>query len=335
MEPKKYVGSFEYESRRLQDDFLEALPDSREGREANEMWKSLTGGIRPELKDKYFDVVDTHMPIKGLQVLRWWYGQENSGNPNNNVWRYDLGKLVMPIMFKDVDLLLELLSRYDKITHKVKDINMKLFLKIDGDSIRQAFNLHALEETTYSVNMEVFGKDFENAGIEVNKQMIMAFVKEDSGVKLAPATIQNKLADCDDYNANLVNTHIALYQVLRLQNKNKFTHATMSICWGYQKVGEDFILDFPTYLDRCINEGFIALKQGKQIPFRWYSMLMYLILFKCQDYFAQGFDLEIEKDGEKLPVQLWITILSLDWEGAIMSPFENDFAYTLRRKLVP
>ena len=63
-------------------------------------------------------------------------------------------------------------------------------------------------------------------------------------------------------------------------------------------------------------------------------MLMHLVLFHCQDYFAQGFDLEIEKDGENLSVQLWTTIFSLDWEGANLGLFENDFAYMLR-KLIP
>ena len=109
----------------------------------------------------------------------------------------------------------------------------------------------------------------------------------------------------------------------------------MWICWGYQKVGEAFILDFPTYLDKCINEGLIALKQGKQVPFRWYSLLMHLIIFQCQDYFGHVFDLEIEKDGEKLLVQLWTTILSSDWNGENLCLFENDFAYMLRRKLIP
>ena len=64
-------------------------------------------------------------------------------------------------------------------------------------------------------------------------------------------------------------------------------------------------------------------------------MLMHLILFHYQDYFAKGIDLEIEKDGERLLVQLWTTIFPLDWEGANLGLFENDFSYMLRRKLIP
>ena len=105
MAPKKYVGCFNYEGRWLQDDFFVYLPNSREGREAKEMQKSLTGEVHPGIKDRYYEVVDTHMPNRGLQIFRWCYGQENLGCPNNNVWRYDLGKLLMPTIFKDMDLL--------------------------------------------------------------------------------------------------------------------------------------------------------------------------------------------------------------------------------------
>ena len=100
------------------------------------MSRSLTGEVRLVVKDRYDEVVDTHMPIKGFQTFRWWYGYKKSSFPNNNVWQYDLGKLVMPTIFKDVDLLLELVARYDEITHEVKNINGNVFLRIDANSIR-------------------------------------------------------------------------------------------------------------------------------------------------------------------------------------------------------
>ena len=42
----------------------------------------------------------------------------------------------MPIVFKDVYLLLELAPKYDEITHEVKDINGDVLLRIDADSIK-------------------------------------------------------------------------------------------------------------------------------------------------------------------------------------------------------
>ena len=113
MVPTKYVRHFEYENRRLQDDFLEALSKCKEGQDAHKEWKSLAGEVCLGLKDRYERVVGTQMPTKGLQIFRWWYGQVNLGSPNDNVWKFDLGDLVVPTIFKDVDLLLELVSRYD------------------------------------------------------------------------------------------------------------------------------------------------------------------------------------------------------------------------------
>jgi hypothetical protein len=44
-------------------------------------------------------------------------------------------------------------------------------------------------------------------------------------------------------------------------------------------------------------------------------------------------DLELQRDGVHLPVQLWSTILSQDWEGASATLFINDFVYSLRQRL--
>ena len=85
MAPKKYVRHFEYEKRRLQDDFLEALSECKEGQHAHKEWKSLTTKVFPGLKDRYVGVIVTHIPKKGLQIFIWWYGQENLGNPNDNM----------------------------------------------------------------------------------------------------------------------------------------------------------------------------------------------------------------------------------------------------------
>ena len=76
------------------------------------------------------------MPMKGLKIFRWWYGIENEGCPLSNVWQYDLGKSIIPIIFKDVDLLLELVERYDHIIHEIIDIDGNVFLKIHAKSIR-------------------------------------------------------------------------------------------------------------------------------------------------------------------------------------------------------
>ena len=74
MAPKKYAGHFKCEPRRLHDDFLEALLNSKEGKEEFEKWRSLTREVYPGVKDRYSEVENTHMLTRGLHIFRWWYG---------------------------------------------------------------------------------------------------------------------------------------------------------------------------------------------------------------------------------------------------------------------
>ena len=78
------------------------------------------------------------------------------------------------------------------------------------------------------------------------------------------------------------------------------------------------ILNFPTYLERNMYTGLEALKNWKMANLKWFSLLMYLILFHGRNYFEQFTDLEFERDGEPLPVQLWTIVLSSNWEKPIL-----------------
>lgn len=69
MPPKKYYGKFEYEERRLQDDFLDHLPRCKEGREATQLWNELDFEVCPGLKEKFGEVADSVLRISGLQIF--------------------------------------------------------------------------------------------------------------------------------------------------------------------------------------------------------------------------------------------------------------------------
>lgn len=85
MPPKKYFVKFEYEDRRLKDDFLEQLPYSKEGNEANKFSRILGNESLLDLKDRFRSIADTYMSTKGLQIFRWWYKEVNTGSPLSNV----------------------------------------------------------------------------------------------------------------------------------------------------------------------------------------------------------------------------------------------------------
>ena len=81
------------------------------------------------------------MSIQGLEIFRKWYEQSNMGSPLWNVWQYNLGKLVVPIIFFDVDLFLVLAKRDDPITKEITDLEGETLIKISVDEIRFVFDL--------------------------------------------------------------------------------------------------------------------------------------------------------------------------------------------------
>lgn len=85
--------------------------------------------------------------------------------------------------------------------------------------------------------------------------------------------------------------------------------------------------DYAPYITDAIHEGLIGIKNGKvDRPFGWYSLLMHPFLFKGGDYIANEMDLVKEKDGEKMSVQLWSTVLSWDRKDANYLKFDKCFA---------
>lgn len=65
------------------------------------------------------------------------------------------------------------------------------------------------------------------------------------------------------------------------------------------------IFYYASYLAEVVHNGLIGINMGKvDKPFCWYYLLMYICLYKGLFVFSEDTKLELEKDGEKLPVQL-------------------------------
>ena len=67
--------------------------------------------------------------------------------------------------------------------------------------------------------------------------------------------------------------------------------------------GMSSILDFATFLFEEIHNGLVGIDQGKvNRPFCWYSLLMHICHYKGVTFFSKEMMLELERDGEKLPI---------------------------------
>ena len=73
-----------------------------------------------------------------------------------NVWDFDIGKLVVPGVFFDSDLLTNITKKYDPITRIVKNHAGDNLFRVSPTLIREVFKLnpnHAIHER---IDMELF-----------------------------------------------------------------------------------------------------------------------------------------------------------------------------------
>ena len=59
----------------------------------------------------------------------------------------------------------------------------------------------------------------------------------------------------------------------------------MWMCMGIHKYGETIIYYFPKFLEENINDVLAILNKGKSTEFKWYSLLIHMILLHNKDNF--------------------------------------------------
>ena len=69
---------------------------------------------------------------------------------------------------------------------------------------------------------------------------------------------------------------------------------------GFVEKGWRIYLRLPQIFGKVYEWGFGGDQGGEEGTFHIVFSYIHLVLFHCHDYFAQGIDLEIEKDGMKL-----------------------------------
>lgn len=145
MPPRKdFSGQTEYSKRVVDDDFLEQFPSSvneiTKGRELNP--KNPRIMVAEGFYDKANWIRDAQVSVGGLGLFRKWFSERNLDTPLSNVWEFDIGKLIVPTVFFDSDLLVDLAKKYDPITGWVKNhVGVNLF-RVFPELIRDVFSLN-------------------------------------------------------------------------------------------------------------------------------------------------------------------------------------------------
>ena len=99
--------------------------------------------------------------------------------------------------------------------------------------------------------------------------------------------------------------------------------------------GMTSIFYFATYLLEKKHYGLIRIAKGEMDkPFYWYSILMYICLYKGMAVIGRDMNLTKESEGVKMPMQLWNADVTFKVLGASYVHFDKFFASRLRGLLV-
>lgn len=80
-------------------------------------------------------------------------------SPHGNVWNFDLGKLVVPGVFMDSNLLIAISKNYDPITRIVRRLDGEPLIRINAEEIQEVFSLEPV--TNYHEPIDFQGLEKE------------------------------------------------------------------------------------------------------------------------------------------------------------------------------
>lgn len=135
----------------VHDDFLEQMPLSmNELARGREMIPKIPRLLVSEgFYEKENWLRDVEVSMGGLEHFNKWFAKRKLDTPINNVWEFDISILIVPGVFFDDDLLVDMAKKYDPITRVVKNHIGYNLCRVSPELIREVFKLnpnHAIHE---------------------------------------------------------------------------------------------------------------------------------------------------------------------------------------------
>ena len=137
------------------------------------------------------------------------------------------------------------------------------------------------------------------------------------------------------FNPRAQALYFSLYRVLGVVETNHVFGYLVFMMAQILQYGMTSIFDFAMYLAKQIHYDLIRIAKGEMDkPFYWYSILMYIHLYKGSLAIGRDMNLMRESKGAKMPIQLWNTDITFEASGASYVHFDMFFASRLRGLLV-
>ena len=144
MPPQRdFSSKVDYMQRNLHDDLLEQLKNSTNDmvRGCELIPKNPRMLVGEGLYNQSNLLRDMDTTMGGMDLFKRCFSQRKKGPPLSNVWEFDVGKLVIPTIFLDVNLLVSLAKRYDPLTRVVSNFARDKLFAMTAPVIREVFSL--------------------------------------------------------------------------------------------------------------------------------------------------------------------------------------------------
>lgn len=260
------------------------------------------------LEDRFEHLGDIWTEIRGHELFLFGYKRRKAPEPISNLWKRNLGKLVVPNVFVDVELMKALVDSYDPKTKTIYDYRGNPMVAINKQTIDMVFDLDwDVEE---KIDMHKLSQEFFNLE-DIYRKWRLPIHRPKVGGSIIPFSKTDKVPfDVNQFHPYFKYTYYATAQVLGLEAHPLMDIGVMVLCADLQSK-DPMPFDYATYVAEALNHGLEKLKGNLvNIHFSLYSLLLHVILYCGQEsnIWSDDFSMRAyDKSGLKKPVQLWVS----------------------------
>lgn len=198
-----------------------------------------------------------------------------------SIWKLDAGKLIVPRVLMDVDLLTQIAHNYDFVARCIRNVNGRALIEINDDEFRKVFKLSEVSNYLEPINFETLAQVYN-----VQRDHLRSGPLKEFFVKIGGLTIVGP-STMEPFSLNLFTLRAkgmywSLCQIFGEDAETTMPTHYMLMIAQILKPCLAVTFDYAPYPTDAIHARLIGIKSGKvEKPFGWYSLLMHMFLLRC------------------------------------------------------
>lgn len=225
-----------------------------------------------------------------------------------------MGKLFVPNVYLDVDLLKAMAANYNPNIRVVRSLVGVVMIDLSREGIIDVFKLNL--DATEPINLKALKKEYENNMSTYRVKIFPMFmVKGKGGIKMELIVVDKEPFPIDMFDFYFVRAYHTLFQIIGFNPPQRTPMDFVYMASNIQNPMMNKESDFATYLYDSIHKELIAIKNGEtEVRCWWYSLLCHMFLARGINEFGQDIQLELKgENDEHLPIQCWTHHLDMHY----------------------